>query len=171
MRGRFVMRPSDSIMSKPAPSALTLPRLPPGMMMTSGTDQSNCWTISMPTVFWPSSRRLFIEFARYTPSSTDSRCTMAMQPSKSVSSESTSAPLASGCTSRAVRPFGALVPVIEALLPLLRRVLAERVQVVHHFEQIPADGAAVNRLLEVVLAGAPGDALKNCSVFHGHLIS
>ncbi len=64
MRGRFETRPSASIMSNPAPSALTLPRLPPGMMMTSGTDQSNCCTISTPTVFWPSSRRLFIEFAR-----------------------------------------------------------------------------------------------------------
>ena len=34
-------------MSKPAPSALTLPRLPPGMMTTSGTSQSNCCTISI----------------------------------------------------------------------------------------------------------------------------
>ena len=51
-------------MSKPAPSALTLPRLPPGMMMTSGTCQSNCCTISTEIVFWPSMRRLFIELAR-----------------------------------------------------------------------------------------------------------
>ena len=29
-----------------------------------GTFQSDCWTISIPTVFWPSMRRLFIEFAR-----------------------------------------------------------------------------------------------------------
>ena len=35
-----------------------------GMMMTSGTSQSNCWTISIPTVFCPSRRTLFMEFAR-----------------------------------------------------------------------------------------------------------
>jgi hypothetical protein len=64
MRGRFDEIPSASIMSKPAPSALTLPRLPPGMMTTSGTSQSNCCTISMATVFCPSSRSEFIEFAR-----------------------------------------------------------------------------------------------------------
>ena len=51
-------------MSKPAPSALTLPRLPPGMTIQSGTFQSNCWTISMATVFWPSRRSEFIELAR-----------------------------------------------------------------------------------------------------------
>ena len=64
MRGRFAMSPSSRIMSKPAPSALTLPRLPPGMTTTSGTSQSNCCTISIDSVFWPSSRRLFIELAR-----------------------------------------------------------------------------------------------------------
>ena len=51
-------------MSKPAPSAHTLPRLPPGMMTQSGTFQSNCCAISIATVFWPSRRSEFIEFAR-----------------------------------------------------------------------------------------------------------
>jgi len=64
MRGSFWMRPSSFIMRKPAPSALTLPRLPPGMMTQSGTSQSNCCTISIETVFCPSTRRLFMLFAR-----------------------------------------------------------------------------------------------------------
>ena len=51
MRGRLVIRPSACIMSNPAPSALTLPRLPPGIMTTSGTSQSNCCTISTEIVF------------------------------------------------------------------------------------------------------------------------
>ena len=51
-------------MANPCPSACTLPRLPPGMITQSGTSQSNCCTISMATVFWPSMRRLFIELAR-----------------------------------------------------------------------------------------------------------
>ena len=50
--------------SKPAPSADTFPRLPPGMMMVSGTSQSNCCTISMEMVFCPSMRSEFMEFAR-----------------------------------------------------------------------------------------------------------
>jgi len=45
-------------------SAAVFPRLPPGMMTQSGTPQSNCWTVSMLTVFWPSTRSEFIEFAR-----------------------------------------------------------------------------------------------------------
>ena len=32
-------------------SADTLPRLPPGITNHSGTSQSNCWMISIPTVF------------------------------------------------------------------------------------------------------------------------
>jgi len=51
IRGRFEMSPSSSSMLKPAPSAATLPRLPPGMITQSGTFQSNCCTISMATVF------------------------------------------------------------------------------------------------------------------------
>ena len=53
-------------------------------------------------------RRLFIELARYTPSSCASRRTIVMQPSKSVSSASTRAPFASGWTSCAgvTRPRG-----------------------------------------------------------------
>ena len=51
-------------MSKPFARAETLPRFPPGITIQSGTSQSNCCTISMPTVFWPSMRRLFIELAR-----------------------------------------------------------------------------------------------------------
>ena len=64
MRGSFWMSPSSFIIWKPAPSALTLPRLPPGMTTQSGTSQSNCCTISMATVFCPSMRRLFMELAR-----------------------------------------------------------------------------------------------------------
>ena len=48
----------------PCRARCTLPRLPPGITTQSGTSQSNCWTISMATVFWPSMRRLFIELAR-----------------------------------------------------------------------------------------------------------
>jgi hypothetical protein len=44
--------------------AETLPRLPPGITSQSGIFHSNCSTISMPTVFWPSMRRLFMELAR-----------------------------------------------------------------------------------------------------------
>ena len=33
-------------------------------VLQSGTSQPSCWTISMPTVFWPSTRSEFIEFAR-----------------------------------------------------------------------------------------------------------
>jgi hypothetical protein len=51
-------------MRKPLPSALVLPRLPPGMTTQSGTSQSNCCTSSMETVFCPSMRRPFIELAR-----------------------------------------------------------------------------------------------------------
>ena len=51
-------------MSSPFASADTLPRLPPGITIQSGTSQSNCSMISIPTVFWPSMRRLFIELAR-----------------------------------------------------------------------------------------------------------
>jgi hypothetical protein len=53
----------------------------------------------MATVFWPSMRNGFMELARYTTCSAASRFTISMQPSKSVSSPSTSAPWASGCTS------------------------------------------------------------------------
>ena len=45
--GGASIRPSSSIISKPAPSAETLPRLPPGMTTQSGTSQSSCCTISM----------------------------------------------------------------------------------------------------------------------------
>ena len=64
IRGRFEISPSSKSMSSPFARAETLPRLPPGMISQSGTCQSSCWTISMPTVFWPSTRRLFIELAR-----------------------------------------------------------------------------------------------------------
>jgi len=64
MRGSVVINPSSRIINNPLPSAETLPRLPPGMTITSGHSQSNCCTISMPTVFWPSMRNEFIEFAR-----------------------------------------------------------------------------------------------------------
>ena len=43
-----------------------------------------------------------MELARYIPSSAASLCTMAMHPSKSVSSAHTSAPFARGCTNCAV---------------------------------------------------------------------
>ena len=64
IRGRFVTSPSASSSSNPAPSADTLPRLPPGITTQSGTRQPSCCTSSIATVFWPSSRSEFIEFAR-----------------------------------------------------------------------------------------------------------
>ena len=73
------------------------------MMTQSGTSQSNCCTISI------ADRLLPLEAQRvHRVGEVDAllarraRCTIAMQPSKSVSSASTSAPLASGCTSCAV---------------------------------------------------------------------
>jgi len=75
------------------------------MMIQSGTRQSNCCTISMPTVFCPSTRSEFMLLARYTPSSLAKRCTTFMQSSKLPSKASTVAPLASGCTSWAVEIF------------------------------------------------------------------
>ena len=47
--------PSASSISKPAPSADTLPRLPPGITTQSGTCQPSCCASSIATVFWPSS--------------------------------------------------------------------------------------------------------------------
>ena len=53
----------------------------------------------MATTFWPSMRSEFIELARYRPASRVTCCTSFMHPSKSVSNDSTRAPLATGCTS------------------------------------------------------------------------
>uniref|UniRef100_A0A8R7PU18 Uncharacterized protein n=1 Tax=Triticum urartu TaxID=4572 RepID=A0A8R7PU18_TRIUA len=72
------------------------PRLPPGMMTQSGTCQLNCCNISMAAVFCPSSRSELSEFARYMGSSAVTSLISRMHPSKSVSSESTVAPLAMG---------------------------------------------------------------------------
>jgi len=92
-------------MRSPLPRAETFPRFPPGMTMTSGACQSNCCTISMPTVFCPSILREFMELARYRVSSLVISCTTRMQPSKSVSSESTREPFAIGWTSWAMEIF------------------------------------------------------------------
>ena len=52
-------------MSNPAPSALTLPRLPPGMITQSGhLPVELLHDLDRRRVFWPSSRSEFIEFAR-----------------------------------------------------------------------------------------------------------
>ena len=69
------------------------------MTTQSGGSQPRSWHSSMATTFWPSMRSEFIELARYSPVSSVTCCTSFMQPSKSVSSDSTRAPLAMGCTS------------------------------------------------------------------------
>ena len=74
-----------------------LPKLPAGTIIQSGASQLNCLTISIPTLFWPSIRKLFIEFAKYILLSCVTFRTISMQPSKSVSKASTCAPLAIGC--------------------------------------------------------------------------
>ena len=55
---------SNHVNRNALPNALELPRFPPGTIIQSGTSQSNCCTISIPTVFCPSIRRAFIELAR-----------------------------------------------------------------------------------------------------------
>ena len=60
----------------------------------------------------------------------------------------------------AVRPLGAHVPVLEQLHPLERALLLQGFDVVSHLEQVGASGAAVDDLVEGVLAGAAGDAAK-----------
>ena len=49
---------------KPFPTALALPRLPPGITIQSGEVQPSCCAISIEAVFCPSMRSEFIEFAR-----------------------------------------------------------------------------------------------------------
>jgi hypothetical protein len=51
-------------MVKPLPTALALPRLPPGITTQSGASQPSCCAISIEAVFCPSMRREFIELAR-----------------------------------------------------------------------------------------------------------
>ena len=51
MRGARSIMPSSIIVRKPASSALTLPRLPPGMITQSGSSQPSCCAISIATVF------------------------------------------------------------------------------------------------------------------------
>ncbi len=63
-RGFLLIMPSWSIIENPFASADTLPRLPPGIITTSGTSQSNCWHSSIEIDFWPSMRSEFIELAR-----------------------------------------------------------------------------------------------------------
>ena len=69
-------------------------------------------------------------------------------------------PLALAPHSRAVRPFGAHVAVFEKLLPLGSAALSQGLHVVDDFQQVAALGAAVNDLVERVLARATGDAAK-----------
>ena len=59
----------------------------------------------MPTVFCPSTRSEFMELARYSDGSLVISCTSFMQPSKSVSRQNTSAPLAMGWINWAVEIF------------------------------------------------------------------
>ena len=70
---------------------------------------------------------------------------------------------------RAVRPRRALVAFVEQLHPRRRRRVAQRLDVVRHLEQIAARRAAVDGLLERVLAVAAGDAAEDCVVGHGRV--
>jgi hypothetical protein len=55
-RGSVSIRPSAFAMASPLANAEMLPRFPDGRTIQSGAHQSSCWTISIPTVFWPATR-------------------------------------------------------------------------------------------------------------------
>ena len=63
-RGIRSSRPSSRIMRKPRPTALALPRLPPGITSQSGALQPSCCATSTESVFCPSMRSEFMELAR-----------------------------------------------------------------------------------------------------------
>ena len=69
-------------------------------------------------------------------------------------------PLALAPDAAAVGPLGAQIPLVEELFPVPWGTLPQGVHVVTHLQEVATTRAAVNDVLQTVVLGTAGDALK-----------